>query len=64
MFWARLVRMEDSRLVKQVYRHRKQAGRRVSDWCTQVHGTLLSIELGHIWMTEEVGSEKDWKKLS
>ena len=36
---------------------------RISDWCSQVHTTLTSIGLGHIWDTEEVGSEKDWKSL-
>jgi hypothetical protein len=28
-----------------------------------VRRTLLSIGLGHIWDSEEVGSENDWKSL-
>ena len=64
MYWARLIRMDDSRLVKSVYRiRREKAGKRISDWCTEVHRTLTSIALGHIWDTEEVGSENDWKSL-
>jgi len=64
MYWARLIRMDDSRLVKSVYRiRREKAGKRISDWCTEVHRTLTSIGLGHIWDTEEVGSENDWKSL-
>ena len=58
--------MDDSRLVKKVYRiRREQAGKRtiISDWCTEVLRTLTSLGLGHIWDTEEVGSEKDWKSL-
>ena len=51
-------------VVKQVYRSRReQGGKRISDWCSQVHLTLTSIGLGHIWDSEEVGSEKDWKSL-
>jgi hypothetical protein len=64
LYWARLVRLEDSRLVKQVYRCRREQVRYfINDWCSQVHNTLGSIGLGHIWDTEEVGSEKDWKSL-
>ena len=40
-----------------------QAVKRISDWCSQVHTNLTSIGLGHIWDSEEVGSEKDWKRL-
>jgi hypothetical protein len=64
LYWARLVRLEDSRLAKQVYRCRREQVRYfINDWCSQVHNTLGSIGLGHIWDTEEVGSEKDWKSL-
>jgi hypothetical protein len=64
IYWARLVRLDDSRLVKQVYRSRReQAEKRISDWCSHVHRTLTSLGLGHIWDTEQVGSEKDWKSL-
>jgi len=64
IYWARLVRLDDSRLVKQVYKYRRaQAVKRISDWCSQVHTTLTSIGLGHVWDSEEVGSEKEWKSL-
>src|SRR3569623_340703 len=64
LYWARLVRLEDSRLVKKVYRCRRgQAEYFVNDWCSNVYRTLMSIGLGRIWETEEVGSEKDWKIL-
>ena len=64
LYWARLVRLDDSRLAKQVYRSRReQAEKRISDWCSHVHRTLMSIGLGHIWDSEEVGSENDWKNL-
>jgi hypothetical protein len=64
IYWARLVRLDDGRLVKQVYRSRReQAEKRISDWCSHVHRTLLSIGLGHIWDNEQVGNEKDWKDL-
>lgn len=64
MYWARLIRMDDTRLAKQVYlERRKQEGKRVRDWCTRVHETLVSLNLNHIWQSEKVGAEKDWKSL-
>ena len=60
LYWARLVRLDDSRLVKQVYQSRReQVDKRISDWCSHVHRTLMSIGLGHIWETEEVGSSQN-----
>src|SRR3569623_504910 len=62
--WARMVRLEDYRLVKQVYRRRReQAQYFVNDWCANVHRTLMSIGHGHIWDTEEVRSKQASKIL-
>ena len=37
VYWARLVRMDDTRLVKIVYRQRReQKIQRYNDWCSQV----------------------------
>ena len=56
--------MDDSRLAKQVYlQRRQQAGRRFGDWCSQIEKTLISLDLGHLWDSQLVGSEKDWKTL-
>jgi len=63
IYWARLVRMEDSRLAKQVYCYRKEQKRkRVNDWCSLVQKILVSLDLGHVWQTESVGDEVAWKK--
>lgn len=64
MYWARLVRMEDSRLVKQVYvQRRNQKGKKAGDWCMQVKKILVGIGIGDIWDSELVGTEKEWKRL-
>ena len=64
LFWARLVRMHDTRLVKQVYLlRRQQAGRRAGGWCAAVKKLLESIGLGHVWESEAVGSVTEWKRL-
>jgi Reverse transcriptase (RNA-dependent DNA polymerase) len=63
MYWARLVRMDDTRLVKQVYRYRKEKIKRVNDWCSLVRKILVSIDLGHVWETELVGDAVAWKRL-
>src|SRR3569623_1458788 len=63
MYWARLVRMDDTRLVKQVYQYRKEKIKRVNDWCSLVQKTLVSLDLGHVWETELVGDAVAWKRL-
>jgi hypothetical protein len=64
MYWARLIRMDNTRLAKQVYRQRReQRVKRKGDWCSQVRKILVDLELGHIWNTELVGKENDWKGL-
>ena len=64
VYWARLVRMDDTRLVKFVYRQRReQKIQRYNDWCSQVRRTLISLKLGHVWESELVGREQDWKSL-
>ena len=56
--------MDNSRLVKMVYRQRReQKVKPYHDWCLQIRRTLISLNLGHIWDTELVGSEQDWKSL-
>ena len=64
VYWARLVRMDDTRLVKRIYKQRrKQKPKRYRDWCSQIHRTLISLQLGHVWESETVGKEQDWKRL-
>lgn len=64
VYWARLVRMDDTRLVKIVYRQRReQKIQRYNDWCSQVRRTLISLKLGQVWESELVGREQDWKSL-
>ena len=60
VYWARLVRMDDTRLVKIVYRQRReQKIQRYNDWCSQIRRTLISLKLGHVWESELVGREQD-----
>ena len=64
VYWARLVRMADNRLAKIVYRQRReQKVQRYTDWCSQIRRTLISLNLGHVWETELVGREQDFKRL-
>jgi hypothetical protein len=62
LYWGRLVRMNDNRLPKQVYRQRRsQPKRRSTDWCSQIQNLLKDLGLEQLWFSEKVGSEKEWK---
>ena len=64
LYWARLVRMDDSRLAKQIYiQRRTQPNRRVNDWCSQIQKILKELKIEHVWFSEQVGTEKDWKTV-
>ena len=61
-YWGRLCRMKGNRLLRAVYLQSKnRAGR--NEWCSQTKQLLVSLGLGHLWQTEQVGGEKDWKNL-
>ena len=40
--------MDDSRLVKIVYKLRRAKIKRANDWCAQVKKTLISLKLEHV----------------
>src|SRR3569623_260696 len=63
IFRARLVRMDNSRLAKIVYKQRREQVKRANDWCSRVRKTLISLNLGHVWVSELVGQENDWKRV-
>ena len=64
-YWGRLLCMEDSRLVKQIYRHckTKMTGLKTS-FCYHIQNLLISLNLEHVWFSEEIGEYKDWIKLA
>jgi hypothetical protein len=61
-YWAKICRMDDSRLIKRVYQERKKAvGKDRSSWCSKVHEILHRLDMGDKWLDEDVGSEQGWK---
>src|SRR6185437_2546957 len=64
-YWGRLLCMEDFRLVKQIYRHCKTkiTGLKTS-FCYHIQNLLISLNLEHVWFSEEIGEYKDWIKLA
>jgi hypothetical protein len=64
-YWGKLLHMDDSRLVKQIYRHckTKTAGLKTS-FCHHIRNLLISLNLEHIWLSEKIGNHKDWSKLA
>ena len=61
LFWGKLVTMDNSRLVKQVYLEcRKHTENLKGSFCSSVKNTLLELKLGHLWVSEAVGDLKGW----
>jgi len=64
-YWGRLLNMDKSRLVRQIYAWCKDAtvGLKGS-FCYSIHKTLFDLNLGHLWRSELVGDYHDWVKLA
>jgi hypothetical protein len=63
-YWGKLVKMEDSRLVKQIYRYCKdRTNAQKGSFCHSVQKLLAKLDLGHLWRTEQIGELKDWTSL-
>jgi len=60
-FWGRIVRMDEGSLVKQVYRHFKvSTALRRNSWSFYTKRLLVELNLGHLWVSEEVGDLDSW----
>jgi hypothetical protein len=68
-YWGRLVRMDDTRLVKQVYQRGKKRYDEAKqgkwkNWSSYTHWLLQEVGLGDRWDEEEVEDDQEtWKKL-
>ena len=59
--WGRILKMDDSRLIKSVYRCCKdQTVSQKGSFCQAVYKSLVSLKLGHIWLSEQIGDLKKW----
>ena len=60
-YWGKLLKMEDARLPKIVYRQCKNrtAGLKGS-FCYSIKSILGNLNLGHLWISEEIGEYSDW----
>jgi endonuclease/exonuclease/phosphatase family metal-dependent hydrolase len=62
-YWAKICRMDESRLVKRVYEARKQVrGKARSSWCDKVKEILYRLGVGDKWDSEDVGSQESWAR--
>jgi hypothetical protein len=62
-YWGKLVKMEDSRLVKQIYKQCKErTGHQKRSFCYSVQTLLNKFDLGHLWRSELIGELNDWKR--
>ena len=62
-FWGKIVLMSEDRLVKKVYRIRKEAEDQVGDkknWCHRTKSLLEQLGLGSVWQSEVIGSQAGW----
>ena len=57
--------MEDSRLVKQIYKHCKAKTVKLkTSFCYHIRTILFNLNLGHLWASEEIGDYNDWSRLA
>ena len=64
-YWGKLLKMEDSRLVKQIYRSCKPVTTGLKgSFCHSIQNTLVNLNLGHLWLSEQIGELKDWMSLA
>ena len=62
-FWGKIVLMSEDRLVKKVYRIRKEAEDQVGDkknWCHRTKSLLEQLGLRSVWQSEVIGSQAGW----
>ena len=61
-YWGKLVKMEDSRLVKQIYKQCKErTGYQKRSFCYSIQTLLNKFDLGHLWKSELIGELNDWE---
>ena len=61
-YWGKLVKMDDTRLVKQIFRNCKDRTSKLKgSFCYTVQKLLGSLDLGHLWKTEMIGEPKQWE---
>jgi hypothetical protein len=53
-YWINILLMDDSRLVKRVYRISKQAfvDKGTNNWCSQIHKLAFKYQVGFLWEDE------------
>ena len=61
IYWGKVLKMDDSRLVKRVYLQCKKITDSMRDsFCGSVKRTLGKLKLDHLWSSEAIGELKDW----
>lgn len=62
VYWAKVVRGGDS-IVRAVYKEGRERKGGVKGWCEETKRVLEEVGLGWVWENEEVGEEKEWKRV-
>lgn len=63
-YWGKLLLMDDTRLVKQIFRQCKPFTSALKgSFCYSIRTLLASLNLGHLWVSEQIVSWKDWVGL-
>lgn len=61
-YWGKLVKMDDSRLVKQIFRYCKDRTSTLrGSFCYAVRKLLMTLGLEQLWRSEQIGERKDWE---
>jgi hypothetical protein len=65
LFWGRLIRMPQSRIVKQIYEVARDnfMTHNIVSWCKTVCDSLVRLGLQKFWNSQQVPAEKQWRSI-
>ena len=59
-WWGKLVKMDRNRLCYKIYNYRRNHLREKGCWCKIVRDLLIDLNIGDIWISEEIGDLTAW----
>ena len=59
-WWGKLVKMDRNRLCYKIYNYRRNHLREKGCWCKIVRDLLIDLNIGDIWISEEIGDLSAW----
>ena len=62
-WWGKIISMDKRRLCYKIYKYRRDHLKNRPNWCNYVRNLLIGLNMGHIWLTEDIESYPAWCAL-